>query len=82
MKVKKIKWGLGLQGFEGVDPEGRGGGLALFWDEGLQVTLLEACKRFIDVRIVDPAEGKQWRATFVYGEPRVEKSSSHVVKIA
>lgn len=72
VKVERIKWRLGLRGFRGVDPEGRSGGLGLFWDESLQVTVLEACSRFIDVRIFDPGVDKQWRATFVYGERRVE----------
>lgn len=71
-KAEKIKWKLGLRDFCGVDCEGRGGGLALFWDESLHVTVLDACKRYIDVSIVDQGSRKSWRTTFVYGEPRVE----------
>ena len=71
-KVEKIKWRLVLRGFKGVDSEGKSGGLGLFWDESLQVTVLESCNRFIDVIIHDTGDGKQWRETFVYGEPRVE----------
>ena len=44
----------------------------LDWDENLQVTVLDSCARYIDVRIVDNANDKAWRTTFVYGEPRVE----------
>ena len=48
------------------------GGLALYWDENLQVTVLHCCARYIDVRIIDNANDKSWRTTFVYGEPLVE----------
>uniref|UniRef100_A0A453RQK7 Uncharacterized protein n=1 Tax=Aegilops tauschii subsp. strangulata TaxID=200361 RepID=A0A453RQK7_AEGTS len=71
-KVERMKWKLGLKGFYGVDSEGRGGGLALFWDESLYVTVLDSCKRYIDVTVVDQGSGKTWRSTFVYGEPCVE----------
>lgn len=71
-KVEKMKWRLGLKGFCGVSSDGFSGGLALFWDESLQVSLLDSCARYIDVMIRDNATGVQWRGTFVYGEPRVE----------
>lgn len=61
-----------MKGFAGVSSDGLSGGLALFWDEKLQVTVLDSCARYIDVRIVDVANDKSWRTTFVYGEPRVE----------
>uniref|UniRef100_A0A453JPI0 Endonuclease/exonuclease/phosphatase domain-containing protein n=1 Tax=Aegilops tauschii subsp. strangulata TaxID=200361 RepID=A0A453JPI0_AEGTS len=72
VKVERMKWKLGLKGFCGVDCEGRGGGLALFWDESLQVIVLDSCKRYIDISVLDQGSGKTWRSTFVYGEPRVE----------
>ena len=71
-KIERLRWRLGLKGFCGVDCKGRGGGLALFWDEAFQVTVLDSCTRYIDVSILDQGSGKQWRSTFVYGEPRVE----------
>ena len=61
-----------MKGFAGVSSDGLSGGLVLYWDEKLQVTVLDSCARYIDVRIVDVASGKNWRTTFVYGEPRVE----------
>jgi hypothetical protein len=61
-----------LRGFCGVSSDGLSGGLALFWDESIQVTVLESTARFIDVIVVDPTEGLSWRTTFIYGEPRVE----------
>ncbi|XP_073363322.1 uncharacterized protein [Aegilops tauschii subsp. strangulata] len=70
--MEKLKWRLQMKGFAGVSSDGLSGGLALYWDENLQVTVLDSCARYIDVRIVDGANDKTWRTTFVYGEPRVE----------
>ena len=52
--------------------DGRSGGLALFWDESLSVTILDSCQRYIDVSVTNEGAGIEWRSTFVYGEPRVE----------
>ena len=84
VKVERMKWKLGLKGFCGVDCEGRGGGLALFWDESLRVTVLDSCKRYIDVNVEDHGSGKTWRSTFVYGEPCVEHRQrmwDHLVRL-
>ncbi|PNT64024.1 hypothetical protein BRADI_4g23647v3 [Brachypodium distachyon] len=37
--VKKLRWRLGLRGCEAVSSEGYSGGLALFWDESIQVQI-------------------------------------------
>ncbi|KAI5013659.1 hypothetical protein ZWY2020_037189 [Hordeum vulgare] len=71
-KIESLKWRIGLKGFSGVDCIGQSGGLALFWEESYHVTVLDSCQRYIDVLISDPGSGKQWRSTFIYGEPRVE----------
>ena len=68
----EIKFRLQMRGFAGVSSDGLSGGLALYWDENLQVTVLDSCARYIDMRIVDAANDKTWRTTYVYGEPRVE----------
>jgi hypothetical protein len=63
---------LGLRGFAGIDSEGLSGGLALFWDEKLEVDVQEVTKRYIDIHVrLSPTE-PMWRLTCVYGEPRVE----------
>lgn len=72
VNMERLKWRLGLKGFCGVDCDGRGGGLALFWDDTLQVTVMDVCKRYIDVSVYDHDADKSWRSTFIYGEPRVE----------
>lgn len=71
-RVETLKQRLGLRGFSGVDSNGLSGGLALFWDESLQVNILDKCDRYIDVSVVDQGSGTSWRTTYVYGEPRAE----------
>src|SRR3954468_10990303 len=71
-KVEKLKWRLNLKGFHGVDSDGRSGGLTLFWEESLTITVLDSCARYIDVLVDDDSMSLSWRCTFVYGEPRVE----------
>jgi hypothetical protein len=71
-RVKNLRWRLGLKGCLAVDSKGKRGGLALFWDENIQVDLLEIDDRYIDVSIREYATSNPWRATFSYGEPRVE----------
>ncbi|CAA7031134.1 unnamed protein product [Microthlaspi erraticum] len=51
-----------------ISPQGHGGGgLALFWSQGLERETLRTCKNYIDTKI--KAEGKSFYTTFVYGEP-------------
>ena len=68
-RVENLRWRLGLKGFHGVCSDGRSGGLALFWDKSLSVTVLDSCQRYIDVSVADIGAGIEWRSTFVYGEP-------------
>ena len=72
VRMEKLKWRLGLKGFHGVSSDGRSGGLALFWDEALTVTVLDSCSCYIDVHFDDVGGGTSWSGSFVYGEPRVE----------
>ena len=58
--MEKLKRRLNMKGFVGVSSAGLSGGLALFWDENLQVTVLDSCTWYIDVRIVDNANDKAW----------------------
>ena len=70
--MEKLKWRLQMKGFAGVSSDGLSGGLAIFWDKYLQMTVLDSCMGYIDVRVVDKAGAKTWRTSFVYGEPRVK----------
>jgi hypothetical protein len=61
-----------LKGCIAADSRGKRGGLALFWDENVQVNLLTIGNHYIDVSIGEEPNATPWRVTFVYGEPRVE----------
>lgn len=52
-----------------MNGRGKGGGIALFWDESIKVELKSYNVRHIDVLITE-SDGERWRGTFVYGEPR------------
>ena len=58
-----------------VDPVGRSGGLALFYNNEYQVQVLYSSNRMIDIEAV--VMGKQVFITFVYGDP-VQKLREHV----
>ncbi|XP_045088740.1 uncharacterized protein [Aegilops tauschii subsp. strangulata] len=71
-KMKRLRNRLGLRGFDGISSIGKSGGLALFWDDSMYVSVQDVNARWIDVFVrVAPSE-PLWRVTFVYGEPRVE----------
>jgi exonuclease III len=69
-KIENLRWRLGLKNVLSFFEEGKGGGLALFWDESLDVDLLKLNSRVIDVMVRDHEKAINWRCTFVYGEPR------------
>ncbi|KAK9010904.1 hypothetical protein V6N11_043771 [Hibiscus sabdariffa] len=54
-----------------VDPIGKSGGLALWWKEGVNITILSATKNYIDTSISIDG-GLQWFCTFIYGCPNSE----------
>lgn len=62
---------LGLKFCFPVCIDGKGGGLALYWNENINVNLISFGTHHIDVRIIE-TNGKKWRCTFVYGEPKVQ----------
>jgi hypothetical protein len=69
--MKRLRNRFGLRGYTGIDSEGMSGGLALYWNESIQVDVEEVTSRYIDV-LVQASDGPRWRLTCVYGEPRVE----------
>ncbi|WVZ52430.1 hypothetical protein U9M48_003485 [Paspalum notatum var. saurae] len=71
-RARNLVWRLGLRNSLAVGSNGLSGGIALFWDDSVSVTLLGQSERFIDVLIKECPDQPAWRATFVYGEPRVE----------
>lgn len=69
--VENIKWRIGLRGCLAVNGIGKGGGIALFWDESVNVTIKSYNLRHIDAVITEQNQDP-WRATFVYGEPKAQ----------
>ena len=52
--------------------KGKGGGLAILWDECFSVELNKFGDHFIDVYICK-GDGPRWRCTCVYGEPKASQ---------
>lgn len=67
--MEKLRWRLGLRGFEGVASDGKSGGLALFWHESLDVEVWGKSNWYIDVCVRGRLNDHPWRATFVMGNP-------------
>lgn len=52
---------------------GKGAGIALFYDESVEIKEIAIGPRYIDVLIRLSPNGVQWRGTFVYGEPKAHE---------
>jgi hypothetical protein len=68
--MEKLKWSMGFKHGVAVDCAGRSGGLALWWRDGVEVSVRPWCQYYIDAQIT--FEDKSWRFTGIYGEPRTE----------
>ncbi|XP_073362956.1 uncharacterized protein [Aegilops tauschii subsp. strangulata] len=68
--VSSLRWRLGLKHCIIQPGVGKGAGLALFYDESVEIIKLAVGLRYIDVLIRLNQHGPQWRGTFVYGEPK------------
>ncbi|KAL0408772.1 UNVERIFIED_CONTAM: hypothetical protein Sradi_1811600 [Sesamum radiatum] len=71
-QVEALKRKFNLFGF-GVDPRGRSGGLALFWQKSAEVQLQSFSRFHIDVSCRFCESEEWWRFTGFYGEPDVGK---------
>ncbi|KAL8091605.1 hypothetical protein AgCh_034018 [Apium graveolens] len=68
MQLERIRMQINFQGMIVVEPQGRSGGLALFWKENGQAKLLSLSKNHIDVEL-NIKDMQAWRLTGFYGEP-------------
>ena len=68
-EMEHLRWKLGMPNMVVKDPEGRRGGLALFWRRGVDVRLRWKDKYFIDAVVMEE-NGVQWRLTGLYGESK------------
>jgi hypothetical protein len=53
-----------------VEGKGKGGGLALWWRDGVEVAVRPWCQYFIDAKI--STDTGSWRFSGIYGEPTME----------
>lgn len=70
--VESLRYRLGLKYVYIVSVQGKGGGLAVFWDENYSLELNKFGDHFIDMYISN-GDGSKWRCTFVYGEPKASQ---------
>jgi hypothetical protein len=73
MKIKDIRWRLGLKYCRTQNGTGKGAGIALYWDENVEIKVLSEGPRYFDVLIREGPNGQWWRGTFVYGEPKASE---------
>jgi hypothetical protein len=69
-EMDRLKWSLGFPHGVAVDCNGKSGGLALWWKEGVEVSVRPWCQYYIDAEIC--LNGKRWRFSGMYGEPKTE----------
>lgn len=68
-RMQWFRWSLGPVNMMVKDCEGKGGGIAVLWRRGVDVTLRNYSKYHIDMDIRED-DGVLWRLTGIYGEPR------------
>lgn len=69
VKIETIRRKLGFTSSNYVDPDGLSGGLALWWDGGVDLEVDMSNKNLMHTIITDKSNQKLWAATFVYGCP-------------
>jgi exonuclease III len=77
-RIEGLRWRIGLTNMVVKDCNGRSGGLAIFWRNGVNFQLRTASWLYIDGDVVDH-DGFVWRLTGFYGEPSTEIRTCHGV---
>ena len=72
-RVNNLRWRLSLKDGLLHDGRGKGGGIALYWDESVEIKKLSLGPRYIDVLIRNNPNEQWWRGTFIYGEPEAHE---------
>ena len=70
VKADEMKRKLQCDHYIIVESDGRSGGLLLFWRKDISIKMQETSQYFIYVLVDD---GREWRLTGIYGEPRWEE---------
>jgi len=71
-KIEWLRWRLGLTNMVVKDCEGRSGGLAIFWRNGINFQLRTMSQLYIDGDVVE-RDGFVWRLTGFYGGPKTDQ---------
>ncbi|KAJ1283965.1 hypothetical protein BS78_03G168000 [Paspalum vaginatum] len=71
-RIERFRWILQMPNVVVKDYVGYKGGIALFWKRDVDVTLKSISKYHIDV-VVKEEDGRDWRLTGIYGQPRAEE---------
>jgi exonuclease III len=71
-RVEALARSLGFYSSFAVSSSGRSGGLAIFWNNGINIEILPYSQYHIDV-IVSSSFVEPWRLTCVYGEAQVSE---------
>jgi hypothetical protein len=72
-KVEWLKWKLGMPNMICKDCDGKGGGLAMFWKNEVNLRLVGFVSKYhIDTEITE-SDGFKWRLTGMYGEPKTDE---------
>ncbi|KAJ9190426.1 hypothetical protein P3X46_001631 [Hevea brasiliensis] len=74
--LESVRRKLGFTNEFYVDPCGLSWGLALWWTEETQISVLNACPNFIDCDTVLTGQNMNWRTTFVYGWPAIRDKNA------
>jgi exonuclease III len=67
-KIEEFRYVLGFDYCFTVNREGKGGGLALFWNSAFNCSISNYSQNHIDIEVVDASTGN-WRLTCYYGFP-------------
>ncbi|KAL8119408.1 hypothetical protein AgCh_016796 [Apium graveolens] len=75
-KMENLCSKLNFEGFIAVEPQGKSGGVAMFWKDAEKVKLLSLSRNHIDISI-HMNDNREWHLTGIYGEPsRTQRSKT------
>jgi hypothetical protein len=72
-KMEFVRMKMGFPNMFVVDCVGKGGGLALLWDGGVEAEIQNFSQRHINVIIQEPNNGARWKLSGFYGHPDATK---------
>jgi hypothetical protein len=71
-RVTNLKGRLGMYNCFVIEGRGKGGGLDLFWNNSIKISVVLYDLHHIDTLIWDGVHHAAWWGTFVYGEPKTQ----------